>query len=52
MLTRVILGVSVVGLLVLGVFPNWAHQMAQQGLPRVEDASLVGLSPTPARRSR
>jgi NADH-quinone oxidoreductase subunit N len=52
MLTRVILAISVVGLLVLGVFPNWAHQLAQQGLPRVEDASLVGLSPTPARRSR
>jgi len=51
-LTRVILAVSVVALLVLGVFPNWAHQMAQQGLPRVEDASLVGLSPQPTRRSR
>jgi NADH-quinone oxidoreductase subunit N len=51
-LTRAILAVAVVTLLVLGVFPNWAHQMAQQGLPRVEDASLVGLTPQPARRSR
>ena len=51
-LTRAIRAISVGGLLILGVFPNWAHQMAQQGLPRVEDASMVGLSPNPARRSR
>jgi NADH-quinone oxidoreductase subunit N len=51
-LTRAVLAVAVIAILALGVFPNWAHQMAEQGLPRVEDASLVGLSPTPARRSR
>jgi NADH-quinone oxidoreductase subunit N len=46
-LTRALLAVTVVGLLVLGVFPNWVHRMAQQATPRVEDASMVGLSPMP-----
>jgi NADH-quinone oxidoreductase subunit N len=46
-LTRALLAVTVGALLVLGVYPNWAHRMAQQGTPRVEDASMVGLTPTP-----
>jgi NADH-quinone oxidoreductase subunit N len=44
-LTRALLVVTVGALLVLGVYPNWAHRMAQQGMPRVEDASMVGLTP-------
>src|SRR5688572_14284444 len=48
-LTRALLTVTVVALLVLGVYPNWAHRMAQQGTPRVEDASMVGLTPMPPR---
>ena len=50
-LTRALLVVTVGALLVLGVYPNWAHRMAQQGMPRVEDASMVGLTPAPARTS-
>jgi NADH-quinone oxidoreductase subunit N len=40
-LTRAVLAVSVIGLLVLGVYPNWVQAVASKGWPRVEEASLV-----------
>jgi NADH-quinone oxidoreductase subunit N len=52
LLTRALLAVTVAGLLVLGVYPNWAHRMAQLGTPRVEDASMVGLTPMPRRAAQ
>ena len=39
-LTRVVLATTVAAILVLGVYPNWVHRVAERGLPRVEDASL------------
>jgi NADH-quinone oxidoreductase subunit N len=51
-LTRLVLAVTVGTILVLGVYPNWVHRVAEQGLPRVEDASLVNFTRTPMRRSR
>jgi NADH-quinone oxidoreductase subunit N len=39
-LTRVVLATTVIGILVLGVYPNWLREAAMRGLPRVEDASL------------
>lgn len=47
-LTRVVLAVTVVGILVLGVYPNWVHRVATKGLPRIENASVVGQVGTPA----
>ena len=35
-LTRAVLAVTVVGILVLGVYPNWYQSVASKGLPRVE----------------
>ena len=46
-LTRVVLAVTVVGILVLGVYPNWFQQVASKGAPRRESAG-IGLSPTAA----
>jgi NADH-quinone oxidoreductase subunit N len=51
-LTRVVLATTVVGILILGVYPNWLHRVAAKGLPRVEDASIVHIGTTPIRRSR
>lgn len=42
-LTRVVLALTVAGILVLGVYPNWVQRVASKGLPRVESASMVGL---------
>ena len=47
-LTRVVLAVTVVGILVLGVYPNWFQQVASKGAPRRESAGMIGLSPTAA----
>ena len=47
-LTRVVFAVTVVGILVLGVYPNWFQQVASKGAPRREGAATIGLSPTAA----
>jgi NADH-quinone oxidoreductase subunit N len=46
MLTRAVLAVTVIGILVLGVYPNWIQALAQKGWPRVEEASMVRVSET------
>ena len=46
-LTRVVLAVTVVGILVLGVYPNWFQSVASKGAPRRESAAMIGLSTTP-----
>lgn len=46
MLTRAVLAVTVIGILVLGVYPNWVHAVANKGWPRVEEASLVRVPET------
>jgi NADH-quinone oxidoreductase subunit N len=51
-LTRAVLAITVGGILVLGVYPNWVHRVAAKGLPRVEEASPVGLSGLPIRPRR
>ena len=43
LLTRLVLGVTVVAILVLGVYPNWVQRVVNRGLPRVERASAIGL---------
>lgn len=47
-LTRLVLAATVVGILVLGVYPNWVQGIASKGLPRLERASLAGHGATPA----
>jgi NADH-quinone oxidoreductase subunit N len=42
-LTRLVLAVTVVAILVLGVYPNWVQRVVSRGLPRVERASAIGL---------
>jgi NADH-quinone oxidoreductase subunit N len=52
-LTRFVLATTVAVILVLGVYPNWVHRIAEKGLPRVEDASLPDFpGDAPLRRSR
>ena len=51
-LTRVVLAVTVGGILVLGVYPNWIQQVASKGMPRRENPAAVGLSPTSERLAR
>jgi NADH-quinone oxidoreductase subunit N len=46
MLTRVVLAVTVVGILVLGVYPNWFQRVASKGWPRRERPSMMGEQPT------
>ena len=41
-LTRAVLAVTVIGILALGVYPNWFQAVANKGSPRVEAASLEG----------
>ena len=41
-LTRLVLAVTVAGILVLGVYPNWFQRVASKGLPQVEESSIVG----------
>jgi len=45
-LTRAVLAVTVIGILVLGVYPNWIQALARKGWPRVEAASMVRVSET------
>jgi NADH-quinone oxidoreductase subunit N len=42
-LTRAVLAVTVLGILALGVYPNWMQDVASKGWPRVEAASLIGM---------
>ncbi len=42
MLTRLVLAVTVAGILVLGVYPNWFQRVASKGFPQVEEASSEG----------
>jgi NADH-quinone oxidoreductase subunit N len=42
-LTRLVLAISVIGILVLGVYPNWFQRVAAQGLPRIGEASLQAI---------
>ena len=42
-LTRLVLAVTVAGILVLGVYPNWFQRVAAKGLPQIEESSMVGL---------
>lgn len=42
-LTRAVLAIAVLGILALGVYPNWMQDVASKGWPRLESASLVGL---------
>jgi NADH-quinone oxidoreductase subunit N len=46
-LTRVVLAVTVVAILVLGVYPNWFQEVASKGSPRRENSTMIGLSQTP-----
>jgi NADH-quinone oxidoreductase subunit N len=41
-LTRLVLAVSVAGILILGVYPNWFQRVAAKGFPQVEEASIEG----------
>ena len=43
-LTRAVLAVTVIGILVIGVYPNWFQALARKGWPRVEEASMVRVS--------
>jgi NADH-quinone oxidoreductase subunit N len=51
-LTRVVLAVTVGGILVLGVYPNWIQQIASKGMPHREHPAAVGLSQTSERLGR
>jgi NADH-quinone oxidoreductase subunit N len=51
-LTRVVLAVTVVGILVLGVYPNFIQQIASKGVPRRANPPAVGLSPMSDRLAR
>ena len=42
-LTRVVLAVSIVGILVLGVYPNWFQDVASKGHPAIGPASIHGM---------
>jgi len=45
LLTRVVLAVTVVGILILGVYPNWVQAVASKGHPRLEAISAFGVRP-------
>lgn len=51
-LTRAVLAITVMSILALGVYPNWVHRVAIKGLPRVTQASPVGLSGLPIQQRR
>jgi NADH-quinone oxidoreductase subunit N len=44
-LTRVVLAVTVVGILALGVYPNWFQDVASKGQPRRAMAPPLGIRP-------
>jgi NADH-quinone oxidoreductase subunit N len=51
-LTRLVLAVTVIGILVIGVYPNWFQRVASKGVPRRESISAIGMPPTPAASAR
>jgi NADH-quinone oxidoreductase subunit N len=51
-LTRLVLAVTVVGILILGVYPNWVQAVANKGLPRLEAIGGLGLTESAARLGR
>jgi len=42
-LTRLVLAVTVIGILILGVYPNWIQDIASKGAPRRLPPSTVGV---------
>ncbi|HJQ21575.1 MAG TPA: NADH-quinone oxidoreductase subunit N [Gemmatimonadaceae bacterium] len=40
-LTQAVLAVTVIGILILGVYPNWFQDVASKGLPRRERAAMI-----------
>jgi NADH-quinone oxidoreductase subunit N len=44
-LTQAVLAITVIGILILGVYPNWFQDVASKGLPRRERAAMIA-SPT------
>jgi NADH-quinone oxidoreductase subunit N len=52
MLTRLVLAVTVVGILILGVYPNWVQAVANKGHPRLEPISAFGFTPVEIRPGR
>ena len=51
-LTRLVLAVSVVGILILGVYPNWVQNVASKGAPRRLPPASLSISPANDRLSR
>ena len=49
-LTKLVLAVTVGGILVLGVYPNWVHAVVNKGHPRLEPISAFGFSQMDRRR--
>jgi NADH-quinone oxidoreductase subunit N len=49
-LTKLVLAVTVGGILVLGVYPNWVHAIVNKGHPRLEPISAFGFSQMDRRR--
>jgi NADH-quinone oxidoreductase subunit N len=49
-LTKLVLAVTVGGILVLGVYPNWVHAVVNKGHPRLEPISAFGFSQFDRRR--
>jgi NADH:ubiquinone oxidoreductase subunit 2 (subunit N) len=51
-LTRLVLAVSVVGILILGVYPNWVQNVASKGAPRRLPPASLSISPANDQLSR
>jgi NADH-quinone oxidoreductase subunit N len=51
-LTRLVLAISVVGILVLGVYPNWFQRVASKGFPHVDESTIEGFQRTLERLGR
>lgn len=49
-LTKLVLAVTVAGILILGVYPNWVHAIVAKGFPRLEPISAFGFSQVDPRR--
>src|SRR5688572_16828124 len=49
-LTKLVLALTVGGILVLGVYPNWVHAIVNKGHPRLEPISAFGFSQMDRRR--
>jgi NADH-quinone oxidoreductase subunit N len=49
-LTKLVLALTVGGILVLGVYPNWVHAIVNKGHPRLEPISAFGFSQMERRR--